>query len=286
MPVTIFPPLPFMVIGDEITDATEGSVLFVGSLGVLAQDNANLFWDDSTNMLGIGISNPEAKLHVVNTDGPTAGIFDNYSNNLAYTNSLFGRKFSGTLLAPRRTKSGAAIVRLGAGGGYAPDDVTVATPVSAFRARIELSAVEDWTTTAQGTKITFATTLAGTKIRTERLVIEDSGNIGIGTLTPKSKLEIAGPISTAISTKLADYTITEDDSMVLLDGTANTVTATLPTAVGITGREYSIKCIDDTFTTDFATNGAEEVDGSSVNIGLINMEVITVKSDGANWWIK
>jgi predicted RecA/RadA family phage recombinase len=44
---------------------TAGSVLFAGSDGAAAQDNANLFWDDTNNRLGIGTASPANKLHVV-----------------------------------------------------------------------------------------------------------------------------------------------------------------------------------------------------------------------------
>ena len=40
-----------MVIGATITGATEGSVLFAGAGGVLAQDNANFFWNNTTKQL-------------------------------------------------------------------------------------------------------------------------------------------------------------------------------------------------------------------------------------------
>lgn len=43
-----------MAIGGAITGATEGSVLFAGAAGVLAQDNANFFWNDSANALQLG----------------------------------------------------------------------------------------------------------------------------------------------------------------------------------------------------------------------------------------
>jgi len=42
-----------VAIGDTITDATEGSVLFAGAAGVLAQDNTNFKFTDSTNTLTI-----------------------------------------------------------------------------------------------------------------------------------------------------------------------------------------------------------------------------------------
>ncbi len=49
-----------MSIGGSITSATAGSVLFGGASGVLQQDNANLFWDDTNNTLGIGTATPNA----------------------------------------------------------------------------------------------------------------------------------------------------------------------------------------------------------------------------------
>lgn len=37
---------------------TSGSVLFAGAAGILSQDNANFFWDDSNNRLGLGVVTP------------------------------------------------------------------------------------------------------------------------------------------------------------------------------------------------------------------------------------
>lgn len=53
-----------VAIGDTISGATQGSVLFAGASGVLAQDNANLFFDDSNNRLGVGTDNPSVLLHI------------------------------------------------------------------------------------------------------------------------------------------------------------------------------------------------------------------------------
>lgn len=62
---------------DELTDAeevfltafagvswTQGSLLFIDGSGIPAQDNDNLFWDDSNNFLGVGTSSPGQRLHV------------------------------------------------------------------------------------------------------------------------------------------------------------------------------------------------------------------------------
>ncbi len=44
---------------------TTGSVPFSDGTSVLAEDNANLFWDDTNNRLGIGTASPLDDLHVV-----------------------------------------------------------------------------------------------------------------------------------------------------------------------------------------------------------------------------
>ena len=72
-----------MAIGGSITSATAGSVLFAGTSGVLQQDNANLFWDDSNNRLGIGTATPSFKLDVVGTgtaNGQSLVRFTNPTN--------------------------------------------------------------------------------------------------------------------------------------------------------------------------------------------------------------
>lgn len=51
-------------IGGAVTDGTAGSVLFVGTGGLLAQDNSKLFWDDTNDRLGIGTASPAVALSV------------------------------------------------------------------------------------------------------------------------------------------------------------------------------------------------------------------------------
>jgi hypothetical protein len=47
-----------------LTPLTLGSIPFIGTAGVISQDNANLFWDDTNNRLGIGTTSPTAYLHI------------------------------------------------------------------------------------------------------------------------------------------------------------------------------------------------------------------------------
>ena len=50
-----------------LSNKTSGSVLFAGAAGLVQQDNANLFWDDTNNLLGIGNSAPAALFSVGST---------------------------------------------------------------------------------------------------------------------------------------------------------------------------------------------------------------------------
>src|SRR3989339_264209 len=51
-------------MGTTDTDATLGSIFFAGTGGAMQQDNANLFWDDTNNRLGIGSSSPQQTLTI------------------------------------------------------------------------------------------------------------------------------------------------------------------------------------------------------------------------------
>jgi hypothetical protein len=50
------------------TAFTAGSIVFAGASGVYTQDNANLFWDDTNNRLGLGTASPAVALSVSTTD--------------------------------------------------------------------------------------------------------------------------------------------------------------------------------------------------------------------------
>jgi len=50
------------------TAFTAGSIVFAGASGVYSQKNANLFWDDTNNRLGLGTASPAVTLAVSTTD--------------------------------------------------------------------------------------------------------------------------------------------------------------------------------------------------------------------------
>lgn len=51
-------------VGGDVESGTQGSVLFVGSGGLLQQNNSNFFWDNTNARLGIGTSSPSSSLTI------------------------------------------------------------------------------------------------------------------------------------------------------------------------------------------------------------------------------
>jgi hypothetical protein len=66
--------LPVANGGTNASTFTAGSVVFAGTSGTYTQDNANFFWDDTNNRLGIGTTSPVGRLTVTGTDFITSAI--------------------------------------------------------------------------------------------------------------------------------------------------------------------------------------------------------------------
>ena len=79
----------------------------------------------------------------------------------------------------------------------------------------------------------------------------------------------------------ATYTVGVNDY--LIDITGNTITVTLPTAVGVNGKNYVIKNRG-TGVVTVATTSSQTIDGLSSKI-LNNNDSIEIVSDGSNWII-
>jgi hypothetical protein len=50
---------------------TQGSIPFIGASGQVSQDNANFFWDDTNNRLGIGTASPQRQVHIYQSSAVT-----------------------------------------------------------------------------------------------------------------------------------------------------------------------------------------------------------------------
>lgn len=68
------------------TTFTQGSVVFAGAGGIYSQDNANLFWDDSNNRLGIGTATPASDFEIYKATGELIQKITAASNSASYIN--------------------------------------------------------------------------------------------------------------------------------------------------------------------------------------------------------
>jgi len=84
-----------------------------------------------------------------------------------------------------------------------------------------------------------------------------------------------------IATKTSAYTLVNTDVVILGNGT---FTLTLPTAVGISGKQYRIKNIG-TGTITVDGDGSETIDGATTAVLSIQDGSIDIISDGSNWRI-
>lgn len=107
---------------------------------------------------------------------------------------------------------------------------------------------------------------------------------GIGTNTPKAKLDVNGSLALPITSKTVNYTITANDYTITGDATGGNITFTLPTAVGIAGVMYVVKKMDATGNSVIIDgNGAETIDGATTLSITVQYTSVMLQSDGTNW---
>jgi hypothetical protein len=188
------------------TAFTAGSIVFSGASGVYSQDNANLFWDDTNNRLGLSTATPGSKFDVVAQDAIRITGFQPFQtwrdSNDANKGFRIQTAGGATLFSNDATGGGTYTERMridssgnvgiginkvfGSGNGYAGNTS------AASSATLEL-----WDTSGN-TKLYNAwgsgNLLFGTA-GTERARIDSSGNLGLGTSSPSSKLDVNGKVT-------------------------------------------------------------------------------------------
>ena len=163
--------------------ASAGDISFYDSTGT-SQD---FFWDASASRLGIGTTNPQQKFHIENSANSSTWSYvtNGNSGTGAGAGILFG------------TDQGAA------GALFQNSSGNTDKAVNSLRLRNLLSA-----------PIVFETNA------TERMRIDSSGNVGIGTTSPAQKLDVSGSVKStgqflAGSTGSAtpDYSFAADNTL-------------------------------------------------------------------------
>jgi hypothetical protein len=165
-----------------IASGTVGRVLFQGTGNVL-QQSGNLFWDNSSTRLGVGTSAPTYAFEVASpaNDGANVMVFSATAADRPLMTLTRGR---GSISAPTALQSGDLIGEFGWAGSTAVGTLAGAS-------KIRSTATEVWNFGSLGSDIRFLTVPNGTPTPTERMIISQSGAVGIGTSTPAYRLDVA-----------------------------------------------------------------------------------------------
>ncbi len=122
-------------------------------------------------------------------------------------------------------------------------------------------------------------------IGTEAMRIDNTGNVGIGTSSPVSNLDVKGGLALNIVTKSSAYTATVNDHTILCNTSGGIFTVTLPVAANCTGLILNIRNIDENEVTIDPDTGSGELINDSLDLTVPDGNGVTIQCDGANWWV-
>lgn len=269
-------PIPAWELGPKIGGFTQGSVLFANPTGDITEDNANFFWDDTNNRLGIGTVVPSAPFHVESSIT---------SGNIAYIKSTPG------------SASTANVLTLEADGSNWGSGARVLEIISDDNDAIPL-VVND------GSSNVLTMTRSGSVTMDGDLYLNSGGNIystangnitmspnGTGVLVGSSDFDLNGDLlQKIVNLNSATYTVLAGDETIFVDYTATGIcTITIPSAL-IAKDGWTIVIKDSGLNATVnkivvETEGAELIEGSSnleINVSGV---AFTLRSDGTDLFI-
>jgi hypothetical protein len=179
------------------TAFTTGSVVFAGASGTYSQDNANLFWDDTNNRLGIGTASPITKLNISGSSLPSGELGTLVvTGNTTAKRLTIGVDSSSTMYSwMQSVESGVgfrdlALQPLGGNVGIgtsSPDALLTVNTIASFGdGAVGTPSIAHKGDLNTGMWFPAADTIAFSEGGTEAMRIDSSGNVGIGTTAPSS----------------------------------------------------------------------------------------------------
>ena len=179
-----------LIVDNDLSNYDNSSSGFINSSpsslsvsGDLTVDTSVLFVDSSGNKVGMGTTSPEGILHTADNSG--VNIFQRSNNSASYGTNFYIRKSRGTVGSEADVSSGDMIGQMSFSAYYGDFDNQSAS----ISSKVEGTLAAD---TTPGNLI-FSTTAAGANTVTERMRIDSSGSIGIGTDAPEQTLHVSTP---------------------------------------------------------------------------------------------
>jgi len=185
--------------------------------------SGNNIYNTNSGNVGIGTNNPTVTL-AVQGDYGTVALYGFGLTGTSQTPTLGVFSSEGEPTAPASVLAGDRLLSLYNAGQY---DTTPGHYISG--ASIDFYADENYASNRNGTDIRFLTAVNGSGAgRVERMRIDNTGNVGIGTTNPTTTLAIQGTNATAF---LFGYGVTGTSDTPTLGTFASGGTPTAPTAV-------------------------------------------------------
>ena len=148
----------------------------------------------SNGNVGIGVLAPQTKFEVSNTStNAIRGVMSSQHNDGLQAPFFTTKKSRGSASAPTGIQNGDYISGFQGLGYHSENDY--GTPKYSMLQK----ASEAWTSSAQGSELTFFTTLNGLTANSERMVIKNDGKIGIGTSDPSTLLHVKNTSTAAVT---------------------------------------------------------------------------------------
>lgn len=107
-----------------------------------------------------------------------------------------------------------------------------------------------------------------------------------GTYIKGSLVRGIKPFGQALTSKTADYTVTANDEIILVDSSGGLVTLTLPAVSGLSGKTYTIVKTDAAaIAVVIDGNSAELISGQLTQAIQEQFGVMRIICDGTAWYI-
>lgn len=120
----------------------------------------------------------------------------------------------------------------------------------------------------------------------ERMVVDSIGNVGIGTKTPTSNLQINGSFSTTIQEINSNYSLTSLDHIIAVNAQNSDIYVNMPSAIGIKGRQYVFKKVDESdHQIVIKASSGQKIDADILLKISIPWQTKTLISNGKNWLV-